>query len=757
MSASPEKVPELRIPDDLTEIDQWVMWRFETRAGTRTKVPCQISGEHASTTDSSTWASYERVVAASAAEPDNFAGIGFVFTPNDPFTGIDFDDCLQAGRLKPWAQPFAGLFADSYMEVSPSGEGLKLWVKAKLPGSGTKVLLDAKGNVLRDAKNPRTDARVDGGIEMYDQSRFFTVTGRAFNGAPLQIEDHQADVVALYQKLKGFAVVAKPKADIADQSPIVEGGRHEYLASIAAQFGARGMSSAEIFAATQSINQSRCEPPKSEIEVRDICDWVVKREQTKGQMPSRPAVAVRNPPSGSPDLLSFLQNDHGNSERVVKMFGSDLRYCYPLKKWLVWDGHRWAVDISEQSRRLAKETMLEYLRQAVAASFEAGIKFAKSSLDSKRITNALKEAQDQIFVQPSELDQHPYLLNFLNGTVDLRTGIRGQHRREDFITKLVHYDHNPAATCHRFMQFLGKVTLSPDAAEAGCARSERLIAYLQRALGYSLTGITSEKAVFLLHGPRDNGKSTLLATFLKLLDEYAVLLQIDTLMVKPGGENNNTQADLADLRSARFVMTSETEEGQRLAEGKLKRITQGIGRIKATRKYENPIEFDESHKLWIDANHLPVLRSHDDATWRRLHAIPFNVVIDKPDKKLSVKLLAEAEGILAWAVRGAVDWCSDGLRKPAEVEQTNSAWRKDMDQVGRFVDDYCLVGQGEVKANHLYSAYQKWAENGGEKAMSGKAFGERILESKRVKEGNVQKQEKSYGNVYVGMCLRENA
>ena len=592
---------------------------------------------------------------------------------------------------------------------------------------------------------------------MYDQSRFFTVTGRAFNGAPLQIEEHQADVVALYQKLKGFAVVAKPKADIADQTAIVEGGRHDYLTSVAAQFGAKGMGLEEIFAATEAINQSRCKPPKSQAEVRAICDWVVNREQKKELGPSRPMTPRRSSASESPDLMHFLHNDHGNSERIVTMFGSDLRYCHPLKKWLVWDGQRWAVDIAEQSRRLAKETMLEYLRQAVAVGFEPAIKFAKSSLDSKRITNTLREAQDQIFVVPSELDQHPYLLNFLNGTVDLRTGIRSEHRREDFITKVVHYDHNPAATCHRFMQFLGEVTLSPDAAEAGCARSERLIAYLQRALGYSLTGITSEKAVFLLHGPRDNGKSTLLATFLKLLDEYAVLLQIDTLMIKAGGENNNTQADLADLRGARFVMTSETEEGQRLAEGKLKRITQGIGRIKATRKYENPIEFDESHKLWIDANHLPVLRSHDDATWRRLHAIPFNVVIDKPDKKLSVKLLAEAEGILAWAVRGAVDWYSDGLSKPAEVDQTNGAWRKGMDQVGRFVDEYCLVGQGEVKANPLYVAYQKWAENVGEKAMSGKAFGERILESKRVKESNVQKQEKSYGNVYVGMCLRENA
>ena len=155
------------------------------------------------------------------------------------------------------------MFADTYMEVSPSGEGLKLWVKAKLPGSGTKVLLDAKGNVLRDAKNPRTDARVDGGIEMYDQSRFFTVTGRAFNGALLQIEDHQADVVTLYQKLKGFGVVAKAKADIADQAAIVEGGRHDYLTSVAAQFGAKGMGLEEIFAATEAINQMQCKPPRS--------------------------------------------------------------------------------------------------------------------------------------------------------------------------------------------------------------------------------------------------------------------------------------------------------------------------------------------------------------------------------------------------------------------------------------------------------------------------------------------------------------
>src|ERR1019366_2826305 len=147
-----------------------------------------------------------------------------------------------------------------------------------------------------------------------------------------------------------------------------------------------------------------------------------------------------------------------------------------------------------------------------------------------------------------------------------------------------------------------------------------------------------EKAVFLLHGKGDNGKTSLLALFLMLLEEYAILLQIDTLMMRQ--ESNNTQADLADLRGARFVMTSETEEGQRLAEGKLKRITQGMGKIKAVRKYENPLEFNESHKLWIDANHLPVIRGIDNAIWNRLHPVPFSVTIPKAeqDRELRGKL-----------------------------------------------------------------------------------------------------------------------
>jgi len=289
----------------------------------------------------------------------------------------------------------------------------------------------------------------------------------------------------------------------------------------------------------------------------------------------------------------------------------------------------------------------------------------------------------------------------------------------------------------------------PDASEGELARAQRLIDYLQRALGYSLTGSTIEKAVFVLFGTGDNGKSTMLTTFRQLVEEYAVLLQVDTLMVRQ--ESNNTQADLADLRGARFVQTSETEEGQRLAQGKLKRITQGMGKIKAVRKYENPIEFSETHKLWIDTNKKPAIRDADDrATFNRLHPIPFTVKIEKIDRDMPAKLLREAEGILAWAVAGAKLWHESGLNKPPEVEAARAQWRSEVDQLGRFIEDRCVVAENcRVQASTLYAQYKCWVEASGEKdIMTSTTFGLKLPDRGYAKEDTKR------GIFYLGIGLR---
>jgi putative DNA primase/helicase len=384
-----------------------------------------------------------------------------------------------------------------------------------------------------------------------------------------------------------------------------------------------------------------------------------------------------------------------------------------MRKWLRWDGRRWEVDANKQAHRLAKKVMLAYLAQAVEAGNEAHEKFARQSLDAKRVNAALEMAQSEIYVEPAALDTDPYLLNFQNGIVNLRTGELLPHDRQFMVTKLIRFVYRTEAKCPHFMMFLYRVL----GIEIDEDRAERLVKYLQKAIGYSLTGVTNEKVCFVLWGLGNNGKTTLLAVLRAILGDYAGLLQIETLMARRWEESNNAQSDLADLRGLRFVMTSETEEGQRLAEGKLKRVTQGMGTIKACRKYENGIEFPETHKLFLDANHKPVVRGTDSAIWNRLHLIPFIVEIPKQeqDSNLSEKLIGEAEGILAWAVRGAVTWYQEGLGKPPDVEKASAEWRAESDALKDFIEECCLVDPAaSCKSSALWHAYEKWAEDNGE-------------------------------------------
>lgn len=464
------------------------------------------------------------------------------------------------------------------------------------------------------------------------------------------------------------------------------------------------------------------------------------------------ALTGESPDSRGGDLLVPLLNDNGNAERLIQRHRHELRYCHEYKRWLVYDGRRWDLDATGQARNLAKQTMLAFLEAAIAGRSETAEKFAKSCLDSKRIVSMLWMAEPEIFVKAEELDQDPFLLNFRNGTVDLRTGKLAPHEPREFITKLVDHNYSPEATCPLFLKTLAHMMgATPDASEAELERADRLVSWLQKTLGYALTGSTSEKCLFILHGPTDAGKSTLLELFRWLVKEYSNVIQIDTLMVRSDNIGNNAAADLSDLRGARFVMTSETEEGQRLAEGRLKRICQGQGMIKSCRKYENPVAFPETHKLFMDANHRPTIRGTDNAIWGRLRLIPFQVQIpkDEIDRELPAKLREEAEGILTWAVAGAVRWHQEGLGHPPEIDAAVAEYRKAMDQVGRFIAACCiLLPTARVKARPLYTAYRAWAEAAGEHPTS------EVLFAQRLEERHIDSDRGREGSVYRGIGLK---
>jgi putative DNA primase/helicase len=210
-------------------------------------------------------------------------------------------------------------------------------------------------------------------------------------------------------------------------------------------------------------------------------------------------------------------------------------------------------------------------------------------------------------------------------------------------------------------------------------------------------------------------------------EDYGTLISINSLLA--GRENNATTCDIDDLCCTRFAMCSDPDPGAKLSPSKLKRLTQGMGKVKARRLYENPFAFEETHHLWIDCNDRPSIPNADPATFSRLHPIPCvqPIPADEVDRGLSVRLRAEAPGILAWAVEGAGRWYKSGLSRPEAVKDAAAAWRGECDNIQQFIDECCNVGDSfSVTASRLYAAYKKWCEGRREDAFTATAFGLRL-------------------------------
>jgi len=414
--------------------------------------------------------------------------------------------------------------------------------------------------------------------------------------------------------------------------------------------------------------------------------------------------------------------DLGNAKRLVARHGTDLRYCAARKTWLVWDGRRWTWDDSGEVPRRAKETILSLYPMAAElpdSDRKALVKHALSSESAKRLEAMISLAQSEPGIPTGldALDRDPMLLTVANGTLNLRTGELRDHARSDLITRTVSADYDPSATCPTWLTFLERIM----------AGKADLIAFLQRAIGYSLTGDVSERCLFLLHGSGRNGKTTLLETVQGILAEHASRTTTDTLLAT---RDHAIPNDVAALKGARFVFASEAEENRRLAEAKVKDLTGG-DTISARFMRGEWFSFRPEFKIWLGTNHKPDVRGTDRAIWDRLRLVPFTVRIpdDDVDRHLRGKLLAEAPGILAWAVAGCLAWQRDGLGEPAEVRDATEAYRQEMDLLGHFIEEACLVQlTAQVTAKEIYAAYVQWAGAAGERSITQQAFGRRLTE-----------------------------
>lgn len=431
-----------------------------------------------------------------------------------------------------------------------------------------------------------------------------------------------------------------------------------------------------------------------------------------------------DPNSPTPEPAWYGLTDLGNSERLVFRHGKDIRHCANWQKWLVWGGQSWIVGADALVMQKAYNTVRSiYLEAAAAESGEKSQRLSEHAVKSEgaRPINSmvlLAKHHHKVDIDFEKLDADPWLLNAPNCTVDLRTGQATTHRREHLITKRAATSYNQNADCPNWEKFLLAVF----------ERDEELVSYIQRLLGYCLTGDISTHMLPVFWGGGGNGKGTLLNTILYVLgDSYGSAAGSQLLLA---GREQRHPTEIANLYGKRLVVCQETDDGCRLNEPLVKWLTGG-DKLQARRMREDFWEFYPTHKIILSTNYRPVVRGTDRGIWRRLRLIPFKVTFSGKgeDRGLSQRLKEEAQGILAWMVRGCLDWQRHGEEVPEAVLVATNEYQQDQDIVQRFLAECCVTGKEDLRcrASALYAAYQEWVEKGNEgHPMSQTKFGRRV-------------------------------
>lgn len=419
---------------------------------------------------------------------------------------------------------------------------------------------------------------------------------------------------------------------------------------------------------------------------------------------------VRDPDAQSDEDRRIFTTDLGNTLRLTRVLGRELRYAVDEERWYVWDGRRWAPDRTNRALDLTKRVIDDIRMQAEASDNEdrAGLLTWATQSESLARRNAMltgAEAEPTLVITADQLDANPDLLVVRNGTLDLRTGQLRDAQHSDLCSRLAEVDYDPHATCARW---LGHVNLL-------CNGDPALAAYLQRAVGYSLTGDVGARSFFFLEGSGSNGKNAFIEPIMMMLGSYA---QTATTALLTGGDEQHPTI-LADLLGARLVFVDETRQGKALNVERVKALT-GSKRVKARRMKKDFFEFDAQFKLWIAGNGQPTIRDSSDGTWNRMNRVVCHGKV-APEKRIDrfgdLLYAEEASGILNWALEGLRSWRElGGLGVPESITRDVQSYRDEEDYVGQFLDDV-VYRTGDpsdfLPSASIYLEYSLWAAQQG--------------------------------------------
>lgn len=452
---------------------------------------------------------------------------------------------------------------------------------------------------------------------------------------------------------------------------------------------------------------------------------VLADDAPEWEAPSRDAAAS----AGDPLAELPEGTDAQRAKLFVDRFGPLLRFVPEWERWIVFEDGRWKSrndgGLVRLSCVLACEVMsksadIKGTSEDVRAELKRLAAISGSFASAAKVTSmaTFARADPRVIIRPEDLDADPWLVGTPDGVIDLRTGTMHPHSPGNLVTKVLGTNFDPHAKAPTWEKFLARVI--PD---------EGVRAYVQKAVGYSLTGVTTEHHFVFLHGIGHNGKSTFVETIFDLFGTYAGRAA-ETLLYET--RRGDTPPDvIAEIAGVRFLAGCETREGARLNEGAIKDVTGG-DTLRGARKYEHGFAFRPVAKLWIAGNHRPAIRGNDDGIWRRVRMVNFPVQIPagERDAGLAGKLRGELPGILNWAIAGCLRWQEEGLAPPESVVVAVQGYRADEDVLGEFLDDRTeQFGPSCATHRALFEAYQDWSGRSGVRyPLSSRILAQRLRE-----------------------------
>ena len=754
------------IPNELKMRGQWILWKYEIVEGRKTKVPYQVSGEKAQASNRRTWSSFAAVMKFYMRD-DYYDGIGFVFSKQDDYIGIDIDKCVEDEKTNAFATEIIDTL-DSYTEFSPSGTGIHIIIRGNLPQS---VL----GTWRKNTKF---------GLECYQNNRFFTFTGNTESSNGIyERTDELAEIFEQYfddSDIQGRVNLAEFDKDEINWSNdelwekmFRSSNGDEIRALYDGQLLSGDHSSDDMalcnhlaFWTGKSATRMDAMFRESGL-IRDKWDRITYGDTGETYGERTIAKAIASTPSTILDNITkyddftfnitgesvddkrveevikekkkFRLTELGNAERIAFEYGHIIKYVSEIG-WMLWDGKRWNVDNKKEIERITAKV----LRGLYKSDDEGEQKWARYCEKRNIRMNSIKDLMPLVPGEREEFDKHDYLFNVQNGVVNLKTGELMPHDRNLHLTKIANVEFIKDAECPNWLKFLDSIFLG----------DKELQEYMQRLVGYSLTGDISEQIMMFLVGGGSNGKSTFINTIKDLVGDYGKQAKSDTFIKKKETGANN---DIARLVGSRFVSAIESEEGERLSESFVKQITGGEPVLARFLRQEF-FEFIPNFKVFFTTNHKPIIGGLDEGIWRRVKLIPFNLNLPahKRDKKLPEKLSLEMSGILNWAVQGCLKWQKDGLREPAVVAEATGNYKRDMDIIGPFLDECCYIDLKDsnlkIEAKELYNVYCDYCYSSGEATLKNRAF-YRMLETK-----GFEKKSSTKNKIYLfGITLAERA